>query len=110
MSAAFGVALQIVARRWSLRLPPSIASRVERRIGEPPAPATTSYTGRAYVDRRFHETRDPHLITAQVELTRAGMAAPFLDPEVIELAFSLPDECFISDGRMMRVLAGGIPL
>jgi glutamine amidotransferase-like protein len=103
----------IVARRWARRISPRTESLAERWIAaptprEPPIP---SYTGDAYVDRRFAEARDSSLLAAQAALVRgrAGrVAIPFLDPEVVELAFQLPPECFLEGDRMLRVVRGGI--
>ncbi len=94
--------------RWKRHLPPALASRIDLESGEP---VVDPVTGDAYVDRRFAETLDPGLAARHRAIASAReVVAPFLDPGVVELLFSLPRPHFVHEGRIMRAVGGGIPM
>jgi hypothetical protein len=98
---------RIVGNRWKRHLPPLIAERVS--IDDPPPAVFEPVTGDRFVDRRFAETLDPGLAARHRAIaTGRPVIAPFLDPAVVELLLSLPKPHFVYEGRMMRVVRGGI--
>jgi hypothetical protein len=100
---------RIVGNRWKRHLPPLIAERVS--IAEPARSVVEPVTGDRFVDRRFAETLDPGLGARHRAIASVRQViAPFLDPAVIELLFSLPKPHFVHEGRMMRIVRGGVPL
>jgi hypothetical protein len=97
-----------VLDRWRRHLPPELDRRFQW-LPAPSAPRVHSpvLTGSPFLDRRFAEMNDRTLEIELALLGRRGpVVAPFADPAVIELLFSVPPEHLCRDGRAYALIGG----
>jgi hypothetical protein len=99
-------AARSLGRRWSSALPERARAAVAPLL-EDDAKETVADP---FVERRFLEAQSHELQAAHAALARSGALAPFLDPAVIELVFSLPSRFCVANGRAMPLILGGMPL
>jgi hypothetical protein len=94
--------------RWAGALPERARTAIARAAAQNGAAKEESSD--PFIARRFLESESQELQAANAALAERGALAPFLDPSMIELVFSLPSRFFIADGRAMALLEGGLPI